>query len=88
LSWYFSAPCTRREFLRIRTGSTIPHLNCGDVIEMQVPVPPMEQQRKMADQIADYRSNTLRLGEVVKRKLSAIARLRTSLLNSAFTGDL
>ena len=47
LSFYFNSPQTRREFDGIRSGSTVPHLTCGAVKEMRIPVPPLAEQQRI-----------------------------------------
>ncbi len=47
LSMYFNSPAVRRKFDEIRSGSTVPHLTCGAVKEMQIPLPPLAEQRRI-----------------------------------------
>ncbi|GAB6112472.1 restriction endonuclease subunit S [Desulfomicrobium salsuginis] len=49
LSFFFNSPDMQQGFEEIRSGSTVPHLTCGAVKELQVPIPPLfEQQRIVA----------------------------------------
>ena len=47
LSLYFNSTEMRRRFLDIRTGSTVPHLNCRDVNNIVVPLPTLSEQKRI-----------------------------------------
>ncbi len=88
LSAIFGSPQMQGHFRAIRTGSTVPHLNCGDVIEMKIPRPSVSQQKLIAGALASFRSECDQLAEIALRKLSSLDSLKASLLHHAFTGQL
>jgi type I restriction enzyme S subunit len=88
LSWFFGSPLMQRRFERMRTGSTIKHLNCGDVIELQVPTPSLADQKRIVEEINRTHLETQRLESIYQRKLAALDALKKSLLHQAFTGEL
>ena len=45
LSHFFSSPEMDKSFGTIRSGSTVPHLTCGAVRELLIPVPSIREQR-------------------------------------------
>ena len=47
LSLFFNSPDMQRGFEEIRSGSTVPHLTCGAVKELQIPVPPLAEQQRI-----------------------------------------
>ena len=47
LSFFFESPSMQLEFEKIHTGATLKHLNCGDVKELHVPIPPLSQQQRI-----------------------------------------
>lgn len=47
LSRFFESPLTQAQFERIHTGATLKHLNCGDVKELQIPVPALSEQQRI-----------------------------------------
>jgi type I restriction enzyme S subunit len=53
LSMYFNSPMMRRRFDAIRSGSTVPHLTCGAVKELTVPVPDIQTQMQVVGQAQD-----------------------------------
>lgn len=49
LSYYFSSSAGQAAFKRIQTGATLKHLNCRDVKEMLIPMPPLNEQKRIAE---------------------------------------
>jgi type I restriction enzyme S subunit len=72
----------------IRTGGMHPHLNCGEVQFVKLPVPPLNEQ----DQIIEYISNQIyKFDTLVERQLKAIELMqerRTALISAAVTGKI
>ncbi len=72
----------------IRTGGMHPHLNCGEVQFVKMPVPPKEEQDRITEYISQqiYKFDTL-----VERQLKAIELMqerRTALISAAVTGKI
>jgi type I restriction enzyme S subunit len=72
----------------IRTGGMHPHLNCGEVQFVKIPVPPVEEQRQIIEHIIQqlHKFDTL-----VDRQLLAIELMkerRTALISAAVTGKI
>lgn len=72
----------------IRTGGMHPHLNCGEVQYIKLPVPPKEEQKK----ITSYISEQLRKFDLlVNKQLNAISLMqerRTALISAVVTGKI
>ena len=72
----------------IRTGGMHPHLNCGEVQFVKVPVPPKEEQ----DQITKHiRSQLNKFDSLVEKQIQAIELMqerRTALISAAVTGKI
>ena len=85
LSLFFNSPDMQRKFEEIRSGSTVPHLTCSAVKELQISLPQLpEQQRIVAlldqafDGIAKARANA-------EKNLQNARDLFESHLQSVFT---
>jgi type I restriction enzyme, S subunit len=78
----------RAKFDEIKTGSTVPHLNCGAVIELEIPLPDIATQRRIVDRAGKLSSRLRDLECVYQRKVAALDALKKSLLDQAFTGSL
>jgi type I restriction enzyme, S subunit len=63
-------------------------LYLGQVREYEVPVPPLEEQRRIASKLLMLRAQSAKLSGIFHRKLSSLDELRKSLLHQAFTGQL
>ena len=72
----------------IQTGAMHPHLNCGEVKFVPIPVPPIEEQRE----IVDYLNNSnIRFGDLIAAATEAIVLLeerRSALISAAVTGKI
>ncbi|MGZ8257763.1 MAG: restriction endonuclease subunit S, partial [Methylotenera sp.] len=72
----------------IRTGGMHPHLNCGEVQFVKLPVPPLDEQ----DHIVEYISQQIyKFDALVERQLKAIELMkerRTALISAAVTGKI
>ncbi|MEP6636558.1 MAG: restriction endonuclease subunit S [Acidobacteriota bacterium] len=50
---YFNSERGRAAFKEIETGTTMKHLNCGDLKRLLLPSPPVEEQRAVAAALSD-----------------------------------
>lgn len=85
LSHFFNSPEMRQSFESIRSGSTVPHLTCGAVKELGIPVPPVEDQQRLVGQLDELESETSRLRDLMTAKAALLDELKRSLLHQAFT---
>ena len=53
-----------------------------------VPLPPLEQQDRLAEQFVNLDTETQRLAGLYQQKQAALTALKKSLLHQAFTGQL
>lgn len=88
LSLLFNSAKMRKEFDAIRSGSTVPHLTCKEVREMAIKLPDLGIQKKMVAQSRELHAQTRHLESLYTRKLAALAELKQSLLQRAFSGEL
>jgi type I restriction enzyme S subunit len=88
LSLCFNTSEMRSKFEHIRSGSTVPHLTCGEVREIVIPTPDLETQRRVVEQSEQVQNETVRLGSVYQRKIAALEALKNSFLHQAFAGKL
>jgi len=88
LSLFFNSSEMKQKFQEIRSGSTVPHLTCGEVKELMVAFPDLATQQRIVDQAREFEDETQRLESLYQRKLAALAELKKSLLHQAFSGAL
>lgn len=88
LSWVLNSEYGFHSLLSIQTGALHPHLNCGNVKELFIPVPPLETQ---AEAIKYLATETSKFDELISTAQSAIDLLkerRTALISAAVTGQI
>src|SRR5262249_32322853 len=88
LSFYFGSIQMKAKFEEIRSGSTVPHLTCGLVRELMVPMPNIAEQRRLVADLKKLEADTGLLASLASAKLSALSQLKQSLLQNAFAGNL
>ncbi|MDP3089116.1 MAG: restriction endonuclease subunit S [Nitrospira sp.] len=78
----------REQATRAAVGAAHPHINLGDIKSYLIPMPPLETQRQIAEQLNALREESQRLESIYQRKLAALDALKKSLLHQAFSGAL
>ena len=77
-----------RHFLSFDNGENQTNLRLNQVLSCPLFLPPLAEQEIIAAKLDDLSEETQRLGTLYERKLAALAALKKSLLNEAFTGQL
>nr|WP_280517744.1 restriction endonuclease subunit S [Falsirhodobacter halotolerans] len=85
---FFSAALStrrmRQEYQLIKTGQTLPHLNCRDVKKLAIPVPTIEAQRRFVEVTSQIDRSVSELRTALELAEQAFA----SLQHRAFRGEL
>jgi restriction endonuclease S subunit len=76
------------KFSQLAAGSTVQNLNSALVSSVEIPVPPIDFQKKIAEKARMLEENVARLNEVNELRLQHANDLRQSILESAFAGEL
>ena len=76
------------KFSQLAAGSTVQNLNSALVSSVEIPVPPIDFQKKIAEKARMLEENVARLNEVNELRLQHASDLRQSILESAFAGEL
>jgi type I restriction enzyme S subunit len=88
LGWVFNSDYGISSLLAIQTGALHPHLNCGNVKDIFVPLPPMHEQLSIVQHCAQ---KTAAFDELTSAAQSAVALLqerRAALISAAVTGKI
>ena len=88
LAWLLNSEFGVQSLRSIQTGALHPHLNCGNVKFLRLPVPPLEEQAAIIDCLND---RVARLDILRARGTEMIERLRehrAALITAAVTGGL
>jgi type I restriction enzyme S subunit len=71
-----------------KLGNTMPYIKIGMLTAFPVPIPPGDEQARVAAHLDALAAETQRLTRLYEQKLAALAALKKSLLHQAFTGEL
>ncbi|RWP41582.1 MAG: restriction endonuclease subunit S [Mesorhizobium sp.] len=88
LSVYLQSTFGQQQLASIQTGAMHPHLNCGEVKFIHVPVPPLCEQRAI---VAHVRASTDRFDALTaeaQRTVRLLLERRSALISAAVTGKI
>jgi len=86
--YLLSSSYVQGQFHRLAAGAIVKNIS-GDLVKKTVlPIPPLSQQHKLAEQFVGFSEETQRLEAIYQQKLAALDDLKKSLLHQAFSGQL
>ena len=78
----------QRPLARMASGTAIANVGPTHIKTLSVPIPPLSDQKRIIDLLDDTRRLSIKLHEIYGEKLTALEKLKQSLLNRAFSGAL
>ncbi|MHB8386393.1 restriction endonuclease subunit S [Metallibacterium sp.] len=88
LSWVLNSNFGVNSLLSIQTGALHPHLNCGNVKGLYVPLPPLKEQASIIEYIDDVGSRYEALSDDVVMGVNLLRERRSALISAAVTGKI
>lgn len=88
LSWVLNSEYGFHSLLSIQTGALHPHLNCGNVKDLAVPVPPLREQVAVAQFVESAIEAFDRLIAETDRAITLLKERRSALISAAVTGQI
>lgn len=88
LSWVLNSDYGHHSLLSIQTGALHPHLNCGDVKSVYVPVPPLREQREIVRHLELRLKAFDRLIAETTVAVGLLKERRAALISAAVTGQI
>jgi type I restriction enzyme, S subunit len=88
LAWLFNSDYGQEFLHMVKTGALHPHLNCGHVKFFNVLIPPVAEQREIADFVDEQRAKLEVITEKVKKSVAGLREYRAAIITSAVTGKL
>ncbi|MGB9435434.1 MAG: restriction endonuclease subunit S [Candidatus Acidiferrum sp.] len=85
---YISPPFRRFLVGRTVRGATVDRISIREFPTFPVAIPPLAEQKRVANLFETLRGQTERLGSIYQQKLAALEELKKSLLHQAFIGAL
>ena len=72
----------------VSQGSTVEHLNMGDIPNLPLALPPLEEQLQIAEWLDAKSAKFLGLSERINEQLDLLAEYRQALITAAVTGEI
>lgn len=88
LAWVLRSPYATRQYDSARLGTAVPRLNVADVRDLLIPLPPLAKQSRIVAEVERKLSVVDELEMIVSANLQRATRLRQSILQKAFSGEL
>ncbi len=88
LSWVLNSTYGQHTLLSIQTSALHPHLNCGDVKSVRVPMPPLAEQIRIISDIEHNLAMIERLEAEATRAITLLRERRAALISAAVTGKI
>ena len=88
LSWVLNSTFGKETLLSIQTGALHPHLNCGNVKYISIPVPPIEEQAAICNYIAAKNLEADELIDASYQSIGLMRERRSALISAAVTGQI
>jgi len=86
--YYIESQTAKDHFSIASHGQTMDVLNLGILKELPIPLPPLAEQKRIADETEKRYSIAENLGNILEKLMARSARLRQSILKQAFEGRL
>jgi type I restriction enzyme, S subunit len=88
ISWVLATDYGLHSLLSIQTGALHPHLNCGDVKDVFIPLPPTDEQQLLLGSLVKRIDALDRLIAEADRAIDLFQERRTALMSAAVTGKI
>lgn len=83
-SFYLNSHKGRVRLKEIETGTTMKHINVGDMVHFLVPLPPLPEQKAIAEVLSDMDVEI----EALEKKLAKYKQLKQGLIHNLLTGKI
>lgn len=88
LGWVFGSDYGKHSLLSIQTGALHPHLNCGNVKDLVVPLPPPIEQAEILKRCYEAASSFDALITEAQAAVELLSERRSALISAAVTGKI
>jgi type I restriction enzyme S subunit len=88
LGWVFGSDYGKHSLLSIQTGALHPHLNCGNVKDLVVPLPPPIEQAEILKRCYEAASSFDALIAEAQAAVELLSERRSALISAAVTGKI
>ncbi|TDY02427.1 restriction endonuclease subunit S [Thiohalophilus thiocyanatoxydans] len=86
--YLLKSPSVQEQIKEKTYGAALMQINIRDMKKLKLSIPPLNKQTDLSSMLDDLSFETRRLESIYQQKLTALAELKQSLLQKAFTGEL
>lgn len=86
--YLLSSPFVQKQFQTLSSGAIVKNISGDLVKKAHLPIPPLAEQKIIADKLIDTSKEIEKLEIIYKQKLNSIDELKKSILQKAFSGEL
>jgi type I restriction enzyme S subunit len=88
ISWVLNADYGHHSLLSVQTGALHPHLNCGNIKDISIPLPPIDEQTEIVSYVINELNGFDELVDEARRGIELLKERRTALISAAVTGKI
>lgn len=88
LAWLLTSKFGEASLLSCQTGALHPHLNCGVIKHMLLPVPPLAEQRAIVNHVTHVVDRIRELETKTEKAIALLSERRAALISAAVTGQI
>ena len=86
--YLLSSPFVQKQFQTLSSGAIVKNISGDLVKKAHLPIPPLAEQKSIADKLIETSKEIEKLESIYKQKLNSIDELKKSILQKAFSGEL
>ena len=75
-------------FQGLATGAAIPGISRSDVLKLQIPYPPLNEQIRIIKRFDDFTNQSQEFSKICDVEIDSLSELKQSILQEAFNGTL
>jgi len=88
LEYYLNTNLSVSQLNKNVSGATRPRVNLSDVRNIKITLPSIEEQKQIVSKLDSFLKETKQLESIYSQKLSSLEKLKQSILQKAFKGEL
>jgi type I restriction enzyme S subunit len=88
LNWFLNSRAAYNQVVQDTTGATAPRVNIPTVANLWVPVPPLEEQERLADALGRHTTRIDQTADAVARHIDKLREYRQALITAAVKGKI
>lgn len=85
---FFLNTLAKKQLAANRLGATFDRINVSQILDLEVPCPPPDEQREIADALVERKNSVDRVLDRLEQQVDLLAERRQALITAAVTGEM